>query len=171
MIYNVYTNTASCEMAIFTHSYKKMTPMCEIEQIPEMQVWSRLHATNHCLFALAKPMVFKIICWNESSICKAKGAGVISLDQKCTFHSESQEIAASTTNETTIPITFTPEINITDIVKEIEVKQTSSHICKQEETDSLMGQLENALEQQKRVHTKYLVWSGITFIITRRYIY
>lgn len=149
MVYNTYNNM-TCEIAIFTHAYKKSVPWCEIERINKKQVWSKLHATNQYMFTVAEPMAFKKICPNESNTCEAKGSGIISLQEKCTLHSGDIEIAASSVTEMKMPIAFTPELNISDIIQEMKPKITPHQMSAEQKVDNLMDQLESALDQQER---------------------
>lgn len=150
MLFNTYNGSAECEMAIFSHSSKSISPRCTTMRLSSEQVWSKLHATNTFLFTTKTKTIFNIICENGTMVCHAKGSGIIQMRPRCILQTSNYEIVSDndiTVGEINIII---PQINISEILIELTPTSTVEYEQDNMQQDEYMTDLQHAIQQQKK---------------------
>ena len=149
ILYNMQKGSAKCEMAILTHLSKGISPKCALADIKMQQVWSKLHTPNQFLFTVVNETMVNIICKDESTVCKLKGSGIISLRQQCTIHTDNMEITADNNFSSELPIILAPGLNLSTILTRMNQTMVNKGIQLSYEIDPELDSLAVAIQQQK----------------------
>ncbi|XP_037041470.1 uncharacterized protein LOC119078121 isoform X2 [Bradysia coprophila] len=150
MLYNIYNGSAECEMAIFTHTTKAISPRCALIPVLGDQIWSKLHTPNTFLFTTKTRTTFNIICGNKATTCYAEGAGIVQLDPQCVLQAANYEITSENDVDYGELHIVIPKLNISDILIEIKPNSSNEPTHETMQLDEQMAILEKAIHNQKQ---------------------